>query len=746
MRIAHGVAWTRSVAVACVAALAALAAAAHASGAVAAATPASLEEVIVTAQRRSEDLQRVPVALTALSALDLQQRQLDTLSDLQYAAPNLAVWPVVGNSMTATISMRGQVEPDLLPTNDPAVATYLDGVYIGRMTGANLDLLDLERVEVLRGPQGTLYGRNALGGAISLISRKPLPKLEASLSASAGNFASREFRGMLNVPLSAERSALRIAASHVQHDGYGRAVLLGAELSDADTDYVRTQLRLWPAPGWTIDLAADLTSAHHSSQLITFNSAFGEANDIPAASGHPEDQLDNYRGNAADAIKDNRVGPFAARIWGVAATVGAELGIASLTSITAFRRLDLSIRDTDLDGTPYDLAAVISRDQSEYQFSQEVQLNIAGAGGRSRWTAGALYFSESGALFAHNANLVPLSPAENLTRGIAENESAALWLQLRQSLSSRFGVTAGVRYNVDWRRLISRNAALEDGQEVCQLDPSIVDAPGVCQATLPVHRFSYVPFTLGVDFAANDAEFLYAKVSRGYRAGGFNMRGGTPVDLLTFAPEHVTSYEIGSKTELRRRLRFDLSVFYSDFRDIQLGEDVPDPIQGTTFIKQNGGRARLIGGEAELIAYLGKLRVSGALGITDGKYLQLPPSAGIVLSTPLGLPKTTVSAAVDLPLNTAAGEVLLHADYAWHSDDGSPEFQARCRCHNAYGLLNALVTFTVRGTGLQLGLWGRNLTNTRYLAQSVDFDYLIDTIPGDPRTLGAQVSYVFGRR
>jgi len=224
------------------------------------------------------------------------------------------------------------------------------------------------------------------------------------------------------------------------------------------------------------------------------------------------------------------------------------------------------------------------------------------------------------------------------------------------------------------------------------------------------------------------------------------MRGGTPVDLLTFAPEHVTSYEIGSKTELRRRLRFDLSVFYSDFRDIQLGEDVPDPIQGTTFIKQNGGRARLIGGEAELIAYLGKLRVSGALGITDGKYLQLPPSAGIVLSTPLGLPKTTVSAALDLPLNTAAGEVLLHADYGWHSDDGSPEFQARCRCHNAYGLLNALVTFTVRGTGLQLGLWGRNLTNTRYLAQSVDFDYLIDTIPGDPRTLGAQVSYVFGRR
>jgi iron complex outermembrane receptor protein len=263
----------------------------------------------------------------------------------------------------------------------------------------------------------------------------------------------------------------------------------------------------------------------------------------------------------------------------------------------------------------------------------------------------------------------------------------------------------------------------------------------VCQASLPQHRFSYVPFTVGVDFTPVPSECLYAKVSRGYRAGGFNIRGGTPVELLTFSPENVTSYEIGIKSDPARKLRVDLALFYSDFRDIQLGESVLDPLQGNVFIVQNGGRARLTGGELELTALLGPLRFAGALGITEGRYLELPPNAGLSLEAGLGLPKTTASVAADLPLRTSRGELLLHADYGWRSDYSDAYFLARCHCRTEYGLLNARLTFTVAGTALEWGIWGRNLTDTHYLAQSVDFDYLINGIPGEPRTFGVSVRY-----
>lgn len=384
------------------------------------------------------------------------------------------------------------------------------------------------------------------------------------------------------------------------------------------------------------------------------------------------------------------------------------------------------------------------RTQAEEQFSQELQLHGMALADRLDWTAGVLYFTETASLEAANIILAPLLDGMGLTRGTAKNESLAAYLQVTDTITPKVRVTAGARYNVDWRQLISANAIVVDGLEVCRLIPEVVDTAGVCKATLPKEKFNYVPFTVGVDYTTADSALLYAKVSRGQRAGGYNMRGGTPLGLLSFGPEVVTSYEVGAKTDLfHQRLRVDLALFHSDYDDIQLGQFVSDPIQGFTIIKQNAGQAWIEGGELEITALLGRLRISGAFGYAHGEYTKLEPGVvDVVLGDEVALPTTTHSIGADLPFSLKFGSINLHADYAGHNDDSG--LTHRCICDNTYALLNATAMFKFNGTNLELGLWGRNLTSKHYQAQAVDFGFFINEVPGDPRTYGITATYSFG--
>jgi iron complex outermembrane receptor protein len=707
-------------------------------------TGRALEEIVVTAQRREEPLQQVPVAVTALNSKDLEARQLRRLQGIQYAAPNLGIWPVQANPMTATISMRGQVEPDLVPTYDSAVGLYLDGVYIARATGANLDLVDLQRVEVLRGPQGTLFGRNSIGGAISLVTNKPAPDLESTLSASVGNFDSFDATAILNVPFHASDNAVRVALEHREHDGFGFAVPIDRELSDDDTDFVRIQLRLSPADNWLVDLAYDLTSVRDSTQLVTFLGAYDDALEVPAAAGHPDDDLSRYLDTGDGRVMSNRAGGFDARVWGVAATLTGRADAVTLQSITSWRFLDLAIDDNDNDGTPYDLAATLHRDQQERQFSQELQLIGDGLEDRLHWTGGAIFFGETATLHGANIETAPPYDFANQLRGTTHNESLAAYAQVRYALTDGLHLSAGVRYNEDWRELVSANSRLRlaDGVEQCLLVPEIVDPGQACRATLPGQSYGYWPYTLGLDYSPSGDLMVYGKISHGARAGGFNMRGSTSLDLLTFDPEHVIAYEIGAKSEtFDHRLRIDLALFHTDYDDIQLGQFVEDPVNGdSTVIKQNAGEAYIEGGELEVAALLGGVQLSGALGLAHGRYTHIEPGViDVQQGEQFVFPTLTYSVAVDVPVHLQSAELDLHADYAGHDDD--LRLAGRCGCDNAIGLLNVTVAYRRKGSPLEFGVWARNLADTRYMAQAFDFGNLVNGFPGDPRVYGASVTW-----
>lgn len=693
----------------------------------------TLDEVTVTAQRRAQNLQDVPVAVTALTSEELERRQVYDIQALQYAVPSMVASPTVGNSTTATISLRGWGELDVVPTVDPAVGLYLDGVYISRSTGANLELVDMQRVEVLRGPQGTLFGRDAIAGAINLVPNRPAPQYSASLQGVLGNYDRRELTAVLNLPLGSSGAAVRVAGKHTEHDGYGEAVLLGRPLSDDDTDYLRAQLQLNLATHWSLLVGGDLTRTLTGSQRIGF-----------LATDPPSPSLAIYHDMAPRYVQDNRAGNFNANIWGSSATLRGELGQFSFESITAYRWLHVDLADTDSDGTPYDLRAIAQRVQYEHQFSQEFQVRGRIDGARLDWVTGLVYFTESAEF--QNGVVGPTSPNVFLIDGTASNSSAAAYAQLDFALSQELRLTGGVRYNADWRQLVSRNAIESPSATQCWLTGSIIDPGQTCQATLPRQRYSFAPFTLGVDYTPRTNTLLYAKVSQGYRAGGYNARGGTPTEFLTFGPESVTSYEAGAKADLlSERLRSNVALYRADYDDVQLTQFVPDPLQGAAVIRQNAGQARIQGIELELIGLVGRLQLAGSMGLTDGRYFHLNPDVvGVTLDSGLALPRTTYALSADLPLHFAAGAVQLHADYAWRSDGNDGAFNATCQCHNAYGLLNARVTFQFRAAPITVGLWSRNLSNTRYMAQSFDFNYLAISIPGDPRAYGVSLSYNFG--
>jgi iron complex outermembrane receptor protein len=706
-----------------------------------------LQEVIITARRREESLLAVPIAVSVFTQSELARYQIDALAGLQSAAPNMVVTTDQTNRSTAQVAMRGQFEPMSVPTLDPTVGVYLDGVYIARIIGANLRLFDMLRVEVLRGPQGTLFGRNTIGGAINLVTRAPSADHEWSVEAGLGNYDRRELGAIINLPISEGRHAARLAVSHVGHDGYGRSLLLGRDLNDDRTDFVRGQLRLKPQDTWEMNLAGDFTRFRNNAQLWTLLAANPVASQVTAASGHPEDDIRNYVDPLNREVMANRAGSVSTTAGGVAATLTYFGRHWTFKSITAGRTLDSVATDSDQDGTPYDLAAVLNRRDEQDQFSQELQIAGYALARRLDWIAGVLYFVEDGIFEQEFLAYLPLTSGwvVNLPYGSVRNDSLAAYAQFGFAITPAWRVTAGLRVNEDGRQLTTRNASRSGDIVSCRLDPALRDSPEICQATLPSQRFRDTPYVVGTDFSPTSRSLVYAKVSRGYRAGGFNLRGATPVDLAPFGPEQVTAYEAGGRADLLdSRLHIGLSIFHSRFDDIQLlqGKFLPADGQFYRYI-ENGGEAIIEGGEMELTALLGRTRLSAALGIVDARYTKLRTEVIQVDrdSQFLHTPASTASFAVDRTVETGSAQIDLHVDYSWRDDvpfEYSVDSLAR---QEAFGLWNARMLIHLSDARMCVSLWGRNLSDKRYVTRALDSGIFIGTSPGDPRTWGASIRY-----
>jgi iron complex outermembrane recepter protein len=754
---------------------------------------AQVEEIVVTARRTEENLQRTPVAVTATTGAALERAQINRVDQLQNIAPGLVIQPAVAQPGSAAFALRGQSSPDGLIGVDQAVGVYVDGVYVARSSGALFNFVDVERVEVLRGPQGTLFGRNTTGGAINLITRKPTGVFEGMVRGRIGNYDAWETTAVLNVPIMGDQLAFRGVFQHSEHDGYGFNAAFNESVGSDKTDFFRGALLFAPegVPLRAL-LLGDYTNRRTGGELIglkSFTPTGTQGALIGICSGPNARPTCPFRGPAGDNLgryalsvqgKDNFYTVFNSMpgIYGDAETGGASLTLdyelndnLAVKSITAYRRI-VTASLSDNDGTPYVYTGGLTRSDGNYirqqQISQELQVAGKAMDGRLSYIAGGFYFHEGGLDKSKSYSVFPLSPALGYNEASVKNDSYAAYGQVTFNITEAVRFTGGLRYTEDkrWMRRLNRaEIPGNSGIFTCSMAAATLD-PGVfCQATTS-RTYNYLSYTAGFDWQATENAFLYIKTSRANRSGGFNTRATVGGPAVGFDPERVTDYEVGAKLDLLdRRARFNVAAFYSDYENVQ--RNVPVVIPGSTLLSsgiQNAATGEIKGLELELtVRPTTALQLSAAATFLDPKYKRftIPGAAGAVIDvsdTPFAYaPKQAYVFSADYTVPLGMGDLNLHADYAWRSTTysvgplvGPGLFGATNSTTNripSYGLLNAQATLRLMDERLEIGVYGRNLTKEKYFQRLLALEDtalgLTSYLPGDPRTYGVTATFHF---
>lgn len=727
-------------------------------------------EIVVTAQRRAQNLQDVPISLTAFTEAEVEGRGANNVSDIIGFAPNVASTAGPNGGDDGGFFIRGVGQLDNSITVDPGVGVYVDEVYIARLQASSIDLDDVQRVEVLRGPQGTLFGRNTIGGAVSVITHAPtFGETSGRVRAIYGSRDRMELSGSLNLPLG-DSAALRASAYVRTQDGYGVNVYTGATYGDVEDYGGRLRLRFKAGERLEINLSGDLGVGRGSPShqvLLAYDPMAGITIPVPPPGQPfflpgvsptgvplpPDAGADRSNDRSRNFVSTPPINDIDS--GGVSMNVRAELSEnLLLRSITAWRKYK---EDTfnDFDASGYALYDTFNALEQE-QFSQELQL--AGQLGTSvQFLLGGYYFEEK--IF----NRIDLCTGTNQPRLISrclrsvndiwlDVESIALFGQGSVKLTEAIELFAGARWTTETKTQ-SFMSVLDNSDGVRSLlPPFIMPAPGASIVALP---FSTVEDTfeafspkVGINAEVARGIRLYASYSEGFKSGGFTGRPSNS-QIEAYDPEKVQSYEAGFKTDLfGRRLRLNGAAFHSKYTDIQLL--VFNPANGL-FETRNAGDAEINGFELEADARLGaRFNVYGGLGYLDAGYTRLSPTVlGITLDTPLPLtPKWTYSlgAQYRIPLGSERGELALRADYNYR---GRVSYQLEAdplEIQDGYGLLNLRATYALPGDALEISVFGTNVTGEDYFtsAQST----LIGTgtafaSVGDPAEWGVEASLRF---
>lgn len=737
-------------------------------------------DIVVTAQKRSENVQDVPIAISALGSQFLASRGIDSIDKLGAVAPNVKIERAPASKTISQISIRGSVTINPAITWEPAVGLYLDGVYIAKAQGSIFDVADLERVELLRGPQGTLYGRNALAGAVNLVTRKPSGEAGGSIDLTYGSFNDRRVRGVLDLPQFGLFS-VKVSGQYRKRDGLIDLVPnspSGADRADSiDSGSFMVQLRAQLSDAITADYTYDYSKASQDppfSQLLRVNRN-GDPRDIfdPASPGYafggayfPLNRFTNPDRVETAAI--NAPAYERSRSYGHALTLTADLGAATLKSITAYRNLAWA-DGLDLDGSP--LPVAFTQRITDYDaFSQELQLTGEGAGGRLNYVLGAFYFDEK----AETLNpQTYFGGGVDLQSDYGSNTAAvALYAQLDYKLNEALKVSLGGRYtheNKDVRRFFRVN--FDAGSGI--FSPLVV--ANLAYGVIPDAKYNNFSPAATLAWEASDNVNVYARFARGFKSGGFN--GETNVFVAPTAgcpsgatelcnpyrPEKVDSYEVGLKTKLADgRVIFNFAAFRDEHKDMQLS--VFTATTGAASIIRNAAGARIQGLEFETVLRpVTGLTINGSLAILDPKYKSFI-DGGVDVSANRAFPhapKTTASLGFDWAvLSGGWGKLNLYGDLNYvskyytfpyplvtptRSDQNAHSSQSQGR--TIVNLRASVADIALGGVKAEVSGFVRNLTNEADPSNFIDFGpgfggILLGYFP-EPRTYGVTVGVKF---
>lgn len=670
----------------------------------------SLDTVVVTARKREETLQEVPVAVTAFTPETLDKLNVKDLGDLDAQVPNLTIYAARGSTSTVTAYIRGVGQADPLWGVDPGVGIYLDDVYIARPQGALLDVFDVDRIEVLRGPQGTLYGKNTIGGAIKYIS-KPLPaKTQGFASVSVGNYSQRDVKAALGGSIGGEDSGLRarLAVANMQRDGYGELIGRDEDLSDKDITAARLQVGAFSQDDFDVQFALDWMddkSGMRGAKMLAAN---------PLAPTYPplDDRYDMRSGMRN--INDTTM-------KGMSATVNWRPGEDWAFKYVAAKRESDTSTAIDFDTTPLPLVDVYA-DYYDSQVSHEVQANYDG-GGRIRGVFGVYAFNGDAGGRVRNHFSNPLlgpsitNPLFGDTRGYVNTQSVAVYADWTFDLTDKLALDVGARYTDEDKHAIALNRFYTD--------LSYTTAWGTAANFDKTVNFKNVSPKVSLNYQFTPDIMVYGLASRGFKSGGYNIRANTtavPRSGEPFQDESVDSYEIGTKMGLLDNTLFlNLAAFHNRYKDIQLSVftsfTLPNGSQSFFGDFTNAGRGTVNGAEVEY-QWLPNEHwvISGNLAWLDAKYDEFIDRGVNIAHTQEFTNAPEFSGALNVEWRTElanGGSLSARAGYSYQTGVWPTTDLSRAIYQPSYGLVGAGVIWKANDA-FTLSLQGSNLTNEEY--------------------------------
>jgi iron complex outermembrane receptor protein len=670
-------------------------------------------EIVVTARRRAENLQDVPISVTALDGDALEDRGAVDLTAVMQQAPNTTLQIARGSNSTLIAFIRGVGQQDPLWGVEPGVGLYLDDVYVARPQGAVLDIFDVERIEVLRGPQGTLYGRNTIGGAVKYVTRRLGDEPMGKVRVAYGSYDQKDVVGSFSTPLG-DTFAAGGSLAVLNRGGYGTNLTTGAEHYNKSVVAGRLSFEFEPSADLFFRLSGDLiqdeSNARHGTRLIGFS---GRADYAPLADVY------DTRAGAGDKNHVETRGASLMAEW----RAGPEI---TLKSITAYREGETrTIIDFDNGPSPLlDVPAFYEDDQ----FSQEFQLLYEGE--RVQGVAG-IYYLDGNAAGAFDT-VLGAANLTILTSGYTKTKSIAAFTDLSFTITEQFRASIGARYTRDKRegRVFRRNytgirspnfgnAAAVPGLVRTDYTNTREDDQFTPRASV-----SYLP--------TRDLTF-YASYSKGYKSGGFDMRGDAflfPDTVKGYDPETVDAYELGMKAyALNRALFFSLAGFYSDYKNQQITTQYP-MAGGIASVFENAGDSNIKGLEAEVRAtFSPNVSLTAMAGYIRGKferYLAYDPVSKTRVDVAnqrvfQNTPKWTFGITPTFTAPVAGGRLSFTPSVSHRSAYSQFEIPSPLLDENGYTLIDASVSWTSANERFQLSAHGRNLGDERYRIGGYNF-------------------------
>lgn len=731
----------------------------------------ALAEIVVTAQKRAESLQSVPIAVTAFTGETLRELGISNSMDLAAFTPGLNMGDPLGQGNQPAIFLRGVGLNDFNTNNSSPVGVYVDDIYISAVSAQNFLLFDLEQVEVLKGPQGTLYGRNTTGGAIKFTSAQPSDEFTAKARLSYGRFDALEAEAAISGPL-ADGIKFRLAGTRMRSDGFVKNLVDGETYNEDDSYAWRATFLIEPSEDLDLTLQAfggeitpkaplyqhfgtmDPASFDEELQAFTARCSAAAIRALACVDqiGYQDASGDRY------ASESDRGGRLKVETLGFSGTLNwRATDSVTITSVTSYIDVE-KLHEEDTDSGPVDFLHV-TYGVDQWTFTQE--LRAAGSGSNHNWLVG-LYYLEETVDQDQSANIFQSYRDELLDLGVdpmdiinafliythhmnkQKTKSYAAFGQVDYNITDQLNATLGLRYTKEKRSFLTQ----VDLVEPLLIPGGIIDGMG--NAYSEKIDNDELSFRVGLNYSFNEDVMVYANVSTAFKSGGFNgsfIFDPAELEYLSYEPETITAYHLGFKSDLAgRRLRVNGELFYYDYDDLQVFTlvDLGGPLPAS--VLANAASARMKGAELEVTALpLQGLTLQGAVSYLDATLRDFQSVAGDFSGNrPALSPKWSFSvrAAYEHPI-TDTLSVRLQSDVNWQDDVYYNVDNVEETRQSAYAIWNARLSLLSSNGQWEVAGWVRNIADKNYWSYLIDIGEsfgMIQGMRGMPRTYGLELS------